>query len=181
MERTTKVCRKCLVELPISSFRLLDKVRRHWSYICRECHKAALRFRYATDAAYRESKLYVKKVNYRETWLRSEYGISVAEYDAIFLRQGCKCGLCGAQEHGRTGKSGRHSGIRLWKPEHWPVDHDHETGKVRGILCHTCNTRIGAFERLRDSVGYARVFAYLDQQEGELNVEQGATQDARAA
>jgi hypothetical protein len=40
------------------------------------------------------------------------------------------------------------------------VDHDHTTGKVRGLLCHDCNVGIGF---MRDSVeNFRRAIAYLD-------------------
>lgn len=60
--------------------------------------------------------------------IRRKYGISVPEYEALLVAQGGGCALC----H-RTPKPGR----RL------AVDHDHETGHVRGLLCTRCNTSIG--------------------------------------
>jgi hypothetical protein len=62
-----------------------------------------------------------------------KYGLTQEQFDAMFAEQGRACGLCGAKEPGnrRTG---------------WHVDHDHRTGKVRGILCHHCNTGLGKFK-----------------------------------
>jgi len=31
----------------------------------------------------------------------------------------------------------------------WTTDHDHETGLVRGILCHTCNIKLAAYEEMK--------------------------------
>jgi hypothetical protein len=65
----------------------------------------------------------------REYHLRRRYGITGADFDAMVEAQGGTCAVC----HG--------------KPEH--VDHDHATGKVRGILCFNCNQALG---NVRDDV-----------------------------
>ncbi len=59
--------------------------------------------------------------------LRKGFGISLAEYRALPQ----DCGICGASDPGRTGTN------------YLPVDHCHETGKVRGVLCANCNTALG--------------------------------------
>jgi len=65
----------------------------------------------------------------REWNLRNSYGIGVKEYERILTSQSNKCAICDTP----APVSGRH----------FPVDHDHSTGKVRGILCHTCNHLLG--------------------------------------
>lgn len=87
----------------------------------------------------------------RRRWsLKKEYGLSVEEYDAMLAQQGGVCAICGQDEpnkHGRTGTRFRLS-----------VDHDHETGAVRSLLCQKCNRAIGLFdddpERLQAAVDY---------------------------
>jgi len=66
----------------------------------------------------------------RDGYLRRKYGITEAEYDAMLVRQGGVCALCGK-------KPGR---VRL------AVDHDHVTHRVRGLLHARCNKNLGAFE-----------------------------------
>ncbi|KOX53929.1 hypothetical protein ADL19_14950 [Streptomyces purpurogeneiscleroticus] len=61
--------------------------------------------------------------------MRLNYGISVAEFEAMFDLQDGKCKIC----HG--GPKGLHSTL--------VVDHDHETGAVRGLLCGSCNALLG--------------------------------------
>lgn len=58
-----------------------------------------------------------------ERRVEAVYGITPEEYQRIFRRQGGRCGICKARP--RT--------IRF------AVDHDHQTGAVRGILCKRCN------------------------------------------
>lgn len=62
----------------------------------------------------------------REYHLRRRYGIGVKAFEAMLVEQDGKCLICERSE-----------------PEH--VDHDHETGKVRGILCFNCNQGLGNF------------------------------------
>lgn len=65
--------------------------------------------------------------NRRAYSLRVNYGITVTEYDDMFEQQSGVCAIC--LESCKTGK-------RL------AVDHDHATGKVRGLLCTRCNVLI---------------------------------------
>lgn len=58
------------------------------------------------------------------------YGIGIADYEAMLERQGGRCAICRADEPG-------HGHVVF------AVDHDHETGGNRGLLCRNCNTAIG--------------------------------------
>lgn len=62
-----------------------------------------------------------------------KYGITQEEYLELLKEQDFKCGICGTQEPG-----GRHS--------NWHIDHDHSSGKVRGLLCWLCNSGLGKFK-----------------------------------
>lgn len=83
------------------------------------------------------------KETYREWERKKRYGLQPGEWKAMFDAQECKCGICGSLEHG-----GRH----------WHTDHCHATGKVRGILCHSCNHLLGGakdkVEILIKAIGY---------------------------
>lgn len=72
-----------------------------------------------------------KTVTRNATLLRN-YGITAEQFDAMLADQGGVCVIC-QQAHHR-----------------WHVDHDHATGRVRGILCPGCNTRLGRYELFRD-------------------------------
>ena len=54
---------------------------------------------------------------------KSRTGLPLAEYDALLAAQGGGCAICGNAP----------------KTRRLHVDHDHKTGKVRGLLCHRCN------------------------------------------
>lgn len=71
------------------------------------------------------------------------YGISAKEYIDMLERQNHVCAICGEPE------TKIHKGVLA----SFCVDHDHETGKIRGLLCSSCNTAIG---HLRDDVELLR-------------------------
>jgi hypothetical protein len=75
--------------------------------------------------------------------LRRKYGISPSEYDEMLVSQEGVCLLCGAPPR---------------PPYSLHVDHDHATGKIRGLLCFTCNNALGDFaddpDRLRAAARY---------------------------
>ena len=76
--------------------------------------------------------------------LKQTYGLTIVEWGKLFSAQGGRCAICLS-----TTTTGRN----------WHTDHDHSTGKVRGILCHRCNTALGGYEHLR--LIRDRVEAYL--------------------
>jgi hypothetical protein len=61
------------------------------------------------------------------------YGITSEQWDALFMAQGSVCAICSNDKPGH--KNG------------WSTDHDHETGAVRGVLCHSCNVTLGYYEK----------------------------------
>lgn len=75
----------------------------------------------------------------RSRHLRFTFSISLEDYDRMLTAQGGVCAICKQPEtHKRNGKV-----------KALAVDHDHRTGKIRGLLCADCNTGIG---KLKDSI-----------------------------
>ena len=104
------------------------------------------RERYAADAVFREQAKSAARKRTPEqrrcNLLRGKYGIEPAEYDAILIKQGGGCAICGS----------------IASRRYLHVDHCHKTGRVRGLLCNTCNIGLGHFkddpERLSRAVVY---------------------------
>lgn len=69
----------------------------------------------------------------RENQLRTKYGITVEEWEAMFEAQGRMCAICEVAEPGGRG---------------WCTDHCHATNKVRAVLCFECNIALG---KMRDN------------------------------
>ena len=74
--------------------------------------------------------------NGRNKILLRTYGITLDQYNKMLAEQGGVCAICLQPE------KIMHSG----KIKRLSVDHDHKTGKIRGILCHRCNTTLGQYE-----------------------------------
>jgi hypothetical protein len=79
-----------------------------------------------------------------DRYYQRTYGIGLDEYGERYLRQQGKCAICCK---------------RPTVAEPLAVDHDHETGAVRGLLCRSCNVGLGCFT---DNVAHmGRAIAYL--------------------
>ena len=99
-------------------------VGRYPTGTCKACQKQA-----AKDWIQR-NKTKAQKMMRNSNWRTDGINITVEEYDLLYAKQNGYCAICGKhQSQLRT---------RL------AVDHDHSTGKIRGLLCFSCNT---LFER----------------------------------
>lgn len=137
-----KTCGKCKQELSAEYFHK-DKRRSHGLQArCKQCQKEDA---YAWRARNPE-KVKEKSARYYErrgaAYLREyRYGLSEEVHASLLDSQGGVCAICHT-----------HRGETLH------VDHDHQTGAVRGLLCRLCNTAIGKFNddpsRLRAAAAY---------------------------
>lgn len=74
----------------------------------------------------------------RKNWrLKKRYGITLEEFNSILESQNHSCAICKTP----TGEFSK----QLGKERNLAVDHCHNTGKVRGILCYRCNMGLGYF------------------------------------
>ena len=146
LARGVKTCSRCKQEKPLSSYSTNGKsaatglpVRRPSCYECaREVNKK-----------WRDEN----PVRVRDLTLNKLYGITVEQYGIMLVAQGSVCAICRQPEPAidhRTGDVRRLS-----------VDHCHDTGAVRGLLCTLCNQGIGQFkndpELLRSAIRYLQV------------------------
>lgn len=113
---------------------------------CRECERAYLARRMESqevrDQRRADKAKYARSKRNRELRLAKLYGITLADYDAMLAAQNGLCAICSAGEPGGNAN-------------YWHVDHDHSTGRVRGLLCTRCNIGLGYFQDDPDRLGSA--------------------------
>ena len=74
----------------------------------------------------------------RERHLQKNYRLSNEDYDALLASQGGGCAICGTDSCYTNPRSGKMVALS--------VDHNHDTGTVRGILCKDCNIGLANFK-----------------------------------
>jgi hypothetical protein len=145
-----RVCTKCGAEKPVADFHKGNKGRGLQGK-CKECQKAERREWYLKPSSKEYMAAYgrlSRSKDYRRDYaLKRKFGISLADYDRMHAEQDGRCANPGCRTD-RPGKT---------RPR-FDVDHDHSTGKVRGLLCVSCNLAIGLLgedlQRLLGAIAY---------------------------
>ena len=83
----------------------------------------------------------------RNTYLKGTFGITLSDYESMLESQGGTCAICDG--HTIEGRS-------------LAVDHDHETGEIRGLLCWHCNVGLGYFRDSPESLRKAACYLESD-------------------
>lgn len=139
----TKWCNRCHEVKPLAEFYVIQ-TRNTVATYCKSCSRAEVLRRYYEARRDDPEGFKAKK---RDETLRRRYGISQLDFDQMLVEQNYSCAICRDD-----GVSGHHGLLH--------VDHDHETGRVRGLLCNRCNLALGYLED--DSLLSAMV-RYLDE------------------
>ena len=144
---TTKACTKCRRELPLSGFHRNSAQPGGRHSICRDCKNSAA-------AGYYQRWSPEQRALHRSRVLRSRYGIEYDFVKALYERQEGCCAICGTPGEMPASPEKRKApkGVLC-------VDHSHETGEVRGLLCRPCNQGLGYFSD--DVVRMAAAMSYL--------------------
>lgn len=140
-------CSRCKNDKPIEAFRRrkqrpeTGKRLGRWSW-CKECEAESFQTPERRAQGNKRSRVFRKRMKEnnpaeakrreRESNLKRNYGFGEEQYNAMLLAHGGVCCICGKPPTKGRGK-------RL------NVDHDHETGRIRGLLCVMCNISLGGF------------------------------------
>lgn len=134
-----RLCRICGHIKNLQEFRIKDSKSDSRRNECTPCIRSIQRDRYHADPE-----------KHKDRMRRTMYGLALGEYDRMYSEQGGLCAICREPEVSPERYTGR--ARKLF------VDHHHQTGKVRGLLCMLCNIGIGQFrddpELLRRAIQY---------------------------
>lgn len=121
------VCKRCGLKNRRYATRDNGTGKRYYNLVCSGCRGAerrrqlkAIRAKLSPEEAYRLA---------RNDQLKTRFKITLDEYEKLLESQGNVCAIC-------RERKGLYN---------MPLDHDHATGKNRGILCHYCNKGLGHF------------------------------------
>ena len=119
-------CRKCGNNLNSTNWSPSHMARKQ--RICKPCNSEQGK-EWRTQNKHKQREYAEKRGKW---WLESRYGIDEVEWKRMFDAQLGRCAICGSKD-----PKGNHGVFH--------VDHCHTTGKVRGLLCDTCNRGLGMF------------------------------------
>jgi hypothetical protein len=138
-----KRCADCREWKPLEEFPRNRNSKDGRHPYCKPCHNAR--------GAETRQRLYGGSRHYH---LKRRYGIGAADVDELIKQQANVCVICGRDD-----------------PDQ--VDHDHNTGKVRGVLCFNCNGGLGQFsddtERLTNAIDYIESGGMMGREAPELH------------
>jgi len=140
-ETPKKICSKCAIEkdATLDNFAPRKTGKYGLRHECRECRKDYNRERYTSSG---------KRDKTHSDRMVREHGLAPGEYEIQYTAQGGVCAICGNPEANII----RGGLCRL------AVDHNHETGQRRGLLCVRCNTAIGLLNEDPDILMKAVVY-----------------------
>lgn len=121
-----KICGTCKIEKEISQFYNNPRTKDGYYSRCKPCYRQSNRENY-----HKNGHKWIETS--KNAHVQRNYGISLAQYNEILVQQNSCCPIC--NKH------------RDEQKNDLSVDHDHETGKVRGLLCTNCNHRLIANHR----------------------------------
>lgn len=128
-EKESKECWECKEIKSLDDF-YFNKTRGKYTNKCRLCYNRGMRL-------YRQ-ELKILRPNYKKNKIRNsnlkrKFGITLDDYNLRVKIQEGKCLICNQERLSSKGKK-------------LAIDHNHKTGKIRGLLCTRCNTLVGYIE-----------------------------------
>lgn len=146
-DQPVKICTRCKTEHPATYFY-------KGMYECKDCSRERHK-KWRADNRERHNELCrnwhrADPIRSRTHELKKKFGITHDDYLKMLKDQGGKCLICGNESAGDRA--------------HFSVDHNHNTGKIRGLLCTKCNRGLGCFN---DSLVLMRkAVRYLEEKDG---------------
>lgn len=146
-----KTCTKCLTLKFVFDFHKSKQTKDGFTHWCKDCKSKSTKAYALANKKQVESKQKewrnnnprnVKSIN-----LKRRYGITIDQYESMLEKQNSCCAICKSISPNRL------------DIDYFLVDHDHKTGKIRGLLCDPCNKGLANF---KDSqINLTRAIEYI--------------------
>jgi hypothetical protein len=130
IDKQEKTCCVCSVRKPFIEFFNFKNKSDGKSYRCKDCDNEARK-------KWSDSNPEKAHLSSRGRNLKHKYGVGLKWYEEQFKKQNYSCAICESKTNKTTGDR------EFWN---FSVDHCHDSGKVRGILCNNCNRALGLFQ-----------------------------------
>lgn len=134
----SKICTKCKEEKPLNEFTTHKKGIDGKEPSCKQCRNKYHNKRYSEH----KNEILAKSRASKRKYNIEKYGITLLDYEHKCLLLENKCEICGII------------------CDRLNIDHDHDTNKVRGLLCNNCNWGLGHFkdsvEKLQKAIDYLK-------------------------
>ena len=121
-----KRCTRCGAIKTLKSFSTEQRAKDGKRSACKRCLTNEQKKRYVENPPPYEAKK-------RRQKSLAVYGLSLEDFDNMLKEQDYKCAICRIEE-------------KYSAKQRFHVDHDHDTGKVRALLCNRCNKGLGMFQ-----------------------------------
>jgi len=150
----TASCKACLaIGVSRRDFVVTEDLKKK---VCGRCKKEQPINQFCKNKGSADGLNFHCKVCIKETALKRKYAMTADVYWNLFDQQKGKCAICGVHE--------KTLGNRSDRPKVLAVDHCHESGEIRGLLCGKCNMGIGLLgDTLQDLINAVR---YLEKEKG---------------
>lgn len=149
MPRYTKICKKCKKEKSLSDFYKDSSKKDGLQNKCKECCK---KYYQSHKKQHKKTMANWRKMNpvaIKKHQLTTRYKIPKNKIEDVYKKVvNGQCMICGAKARERS----------------LHVDHDHSTGKIRGVLCVLCNSGIGKLKESKEIL--LKAITYLESPPG---------------
>ncbi len=163
----SKQCRLCKETKPLSDYNRHPNSRYGRQSRCKLCAAQVDKMAYAADPELRKASARTwqaanpdRTMRTRRKYKLKSYGLALDEFESMMNQQGGQCAICRSDVPGRGRKE-------------FSVDHDHKTGKVRGLLCGACNQGLGCFRDVPEFLIAAAYYLISNNSKGIPNETQG--------
>jgi len=136
----SKACNKCSIVKPIDDYhvkKIGKKGQKLYQGICKKCLNAYNLKKYHNE---NEEQRERRKLLNSYSHMKRKYGLTPDDFSAMILKQNNQCKICDCE---------------MDDPQ---IDHNHSTGKIRGLLCKPCNMSLGLLKEdtnsLRNMISY---------------------------